>query len=189
VIIQDGVELTWSSILDIESYSIRIKQEDMTRIPEILQAVSAEQIAKMQANLANVWRRCASAVRRGAAGPGLQGCCMHCSRLEGRCGGAVKSCVLRCTCRHLWTGLRPYKDAVSKLLEQRKEATAKEPVKSQPAPLLDYDPAEDDALSTLMQVGAAGCLMCCACCAVPAVLCLLCPGGSMSTLTQMRLFS
>ena len=113
---------------------------------------------------------------------------MHCSRLEGRCGSAVKSCVLRCTCRHLWTGLRPYKDAVSKLLEQRKEATAKEPVKSQPAPLLDYDPAEDDALSTLMQVccwvPAVLCLLCCAC---RAVLCLLCPGGSMSTLMQIWL--
>ena len=71
---------------------------------------------------------------------------------------------------------------MNKLLEQRKEATAKEPIKSQPAPLLDYDPAEDDALSTLMQVHGmhlhALCLLrlpCCTCCGL---------AGSMSILVQ-----
>ena len=58
MIIQDGVELTWHAVLDIESYSIRIAQKDMDRIPEILKAVPKKDIARMQANLAKVWRRC-----------------------------------------------------------------------------------------------------------------------------------
>jgi hypothetical protein len=51
------VELTWHALLDIESYSVRIAQKDMERIPEILKAVSEQDIARMQANLAKVWRR------------------------------------------------------------------------------------------------------------------------------------
>ncbi len=62
MIIQDGVELTWHAVLDIESYSIRIAQKDMDRIPEILKAVPKKDIARMQANLAKVWRRCVCCV-------------------------------------------------------------------------------------------------------------------------------
>jgi hypothetical protein len=57
VIIQDGIELTWHSLLDIPSYSMRIAQKDMEKIPEILAAVSEGEVARMQANLALVWRR------------------------------------------------------------------------------------------------------------------------------------
>ncbi|PSC76174.1 exostosin-like glycosyltransferase [Micractinium conductrix] len=53
--------------------------------------------------------------------------------------------------RHMWTGYRPYGELARKLLDSRREATQQAEVKSQPAPALDYDPAEDDALATLMQ--------------------------------------
>lgn len=51
------MEVAWSSILDVDSYSIRILQKDMDRIPEILKAVPKAKIAQMQANIAKVWRR------------------------------------------------------------------------------------------------------------------------------------
>ena len=57
VLIQDGVEPTWSNLLDTGSYSVRILQKDMERVPEILQAISKEDVARMQANLGKVWRR------------------------------------------------------------------------------------------------------------------------------------
>lgn len=55
--VHDGVEPTWHSLLDIESYSIRVAQADMPRVPEILRAVPQEEIERMRANLAHVWRR------------------------------------------------------------------------------------------------------------------------------------
>ncbi|KAI3432296.1 hypothetical protein D9Q98_003856 [Chlorella vulgaris] len=109
VIIQDGIELTWHSLLDLPSYSMRIAQKDMQKIPEILAAVSEEQVARMQANLALVWRR------------------------------------------HIWTGYRPYGQQVRQLLEERRNKTNAAPLLSQPPPATDYNPGEDDALSTLMQ--------------------------------------
>ena len=57
VIIQDGVDMALSSLLDVEKYSIRVMQADITRIPEILQAVSKEEIARMQALIAKVAKR------------------------------------------------------------------------------------------------------------------------------------
>jgi hypothetical protein len=57
VLIQDGVEPTWSNLLDTASYSVRILQKDIPRVPDILQAISKDDIARMQANLGKVWRR------------------------------------------------------------------------------------------------------------------------------------
>ncbi len=51
------MEPTFSNLLDTEGYSVRILQKDMERAPEILEAISKEDIARMQANLAKVWRR------------------------------------------------------------------------------------------------------------------------------------
>lgn len=56
VLIQDGVEPTWSNLLDMKSYIVLL-QKDTERVPEILKAISQEDIARMQANLAKVWRR------------------------------------------------------------------------------------------------------------------------------------
>ena len=51
--------MSLSSLLDVEKYSIRVKQADITRIPEILKAVSKEEIARMQALIAKVAKRSA----------------------------------------------------------------------------------------------------------------------------------
>ncbi|PNH01148.1 putative glucuronoxylan glucuronosyltransferase F8H, partial [Tetrabaena socialis] len=56
VIIMDGVQAVFETILDLPSFSIRIAQKDMTRIIEILKAVSEERIKAMQDNLARVFR-------------------------------------------------------------------------------------------------------------------------------------
>ena len=56
--VHDGVEPTWHSLLDTESYSLRVAQADMPRVPEILKAVPQADIDRMRANLAKVWRRC-----------------------------------------------------------------------------------------------------------------------------------
>ncbi|PNH08222.1 putative glucuronoxylan glucuronosyltransferase F8H [Tetrabaena socialis] len=57
VIIMDGVQAVFETILDLPSFSIRIAQKDMTRIIEILKAVPEERIKAMQDNLARVWQR------------------------------------------------------------------------------------------------------------------------------------
>lgn len=57
VIIIDGVEQIWHSIMDIGSYSLRVPHKDMAHIPEILKAVSPEDVARMQSNVGKVWRR------------------------------------------------------------------------------------------------------------------------------------
>jgi hypothetical protein len=54
--------------------------------------------------------------------------------------------------RHIWTGYRPYGQQVRQLLEERRNKTNAAPLLSQPPPATDYNPGEDDALSTLMQV-------------------------------------
>lgn len=55
-------------------------------------------------------------------------------------------------CRHIWTGYRPYGSVAREMLNERRNATAAAPLLSRPAPLTDYNPAEDDAFSTLVQV-------------------------------------
>ncbi|KAL4856586.1 DNA-directed RNA polymerase II subunit RPB2 [Chlorella vulgaris] len=107
VLIHDEVEPSWNSLLAVETYSVRIAHKDMERVPEILRDFSEEEIARMQANVARVWRR------------------------------------------HIWTGYRPYNKMVEQLLTERRNGTA--PVLSRPQQPADYDPAQDDALDTLIQ--------------------------------------
>ncbi|KAL4856598.1 hypothetical protein ACK3TF_003049 [Chlorella vulgaris] len=49
------------------------------------------------------------------------------------------------------TRYRPYGQHVRQLLEERRNKTNAAPLLSQPPPATDYNPGEDDALSTLMQ--------------------------------------
>lgn len=57
VIIQDGVEVSWSSLLDLGKVSMRVEQKDMLRIPEILAAVPPERVEAMQRAIPAIWRR------------------------------------------------------------------------------------------------------------------------------------
>ncbi len=49
--------MSFSSILDVDAFSIRIAQKDMDNLPEILEAVSEERVKEMQRALALVWHR------------------------------------------------------------------------------------------------------------------------------------
>ena len=57
MVIQDGIEVAFSSLIDATQFSIRVAQADMFKIPEILKAIPEERVAEMQAALALVWRR------------------------------------------------------------------------------------------------------------------------------------
>ncbi|KXZ50759.1 hypothetical protein GPECTOR_15g444 [Gonium pectorale] len=57
VIIMDGVQVVFESILDVPSFSVRIAQKDMANIVDILKAVPADKVKAMQDNLAKVWMR------------------------------------------------------------------------------------------------------------------------------------
>jgi hypothetical protein len=58
VVIQDGVEMELSSLLDVGAFSLRVAQADMERLPQILEAVPQERVRELQAALWRVWHRC-----------------------------------------------------------------------------------------------------------------------------------
>ena len=170
--VHDGVEPTWHSLLDTESYSLRVAQADMPRVPEILKAVPQADIDRMRANLAKVWRRCAAsgaaAVAAVADAAGMHdGATLRCldrlPRRLRRLPAAPRAPHTHPWCRHVWTGYRPYGELVRGFLQGRKEQAAAEGrdgAQAAPGALpLDpdaYDPGQDDALATLMQAGAGG---------------------------------
>ena len=51
------VHVSFESILDAESYTVRIPEADCEKLPELLQAYTQKQIAAMQRNVAKVWQR------------------------------------------------------------------------------------------------------------------------------------
>ncbi len=57
VIIQDGVQLPYENVLDYESFSLRIPEDKLTRVPAVLRNVPPGVVKMMQANLAKVWYR------------------------------------------------------------------------------------------------------------------------------------
>ncbi|GLI62946.1 hypothetical protein VaNZ11_005800 [Volvox africanus] len=59
LVIMDEVHAVFESILDWESFSIRIREDDavLAAVPELLMSISPERLAKMQRNLARVWHR------------------------------------------------------------------------------------------------------------------------------------
>lgn len=57
VIIQDNITMAFETVLDFTSFSLRIPEADMARVPEILKAVPPDRVAQLQQGLAGVWRR------------------------------------------------------------------------------------------------------------------------------------
>jgi hypothetical protein len=51
------VHLGFESILDFDTFAIRIAEADMKRVPEILKAVPQEDITSKQRGLAVLWRK------------------------------------------------------------------------------------------------------------------------------------
>ena len=166
VMIHDSVEPSWASLLDTDSYTLRVAQADMARVPDILAAVPPADVERMRANLARVWRR--RAARSGAGG----GWARTAVRLHLSTPCLKPLLVLLCApsmppsaCRHLWTGYRPYGEMAQGIM--RKHAAAggngsggdstsgsesSGSSGSQVAPdAKTFDPGQDDALATLLQ--------------------------------------
>ncbi|KAG2501891.1 hypothetical protein HYH03_000389 [Edaphochlamys debaryana] len=57
LIVMDEVHGVYESILDYASFSIRIRESALEAVPDILNAVTPAQLAKMQRHLAKVWHR------------------------------------------------------------------------------------------------------------------------------------
>ena len=56
-VLQDDVEVSFHSAVDLSAFTIRIAQADVEKLPEILLAVSEERRDEMRQNLAHVWQR------------------------------------------------------------------------------------------------------------------------------------
>ncbi|KAG2501893.1 hypothetical protein HYH03_000391 [Edaphochlamys debaryana] len=61
LIVMDEVHAVYESILDYDSFSIRIRESALEAVPDILNAVTPAHLAKMQRHLAKVWHRFAYA--------------------------------------------------------------------------------------------------------------------------------
>lgn len=57
VIIVDNVDVSFESVLDYPSFTVRIPEADAEKLPEILQAVPEERRQEMRTALAKVWKR------------------------------------------------------------------------------------------------------------------------------------
>lgn len=53
----DDVHAVFESILDYATFSLRIREDQLEQLPQILLAVPEMVFKKMQANLATVWHR------------------------------------------------------------------------------------------------------------------------------------
>lgn len=143
VIIQDGIEMTFSNLVDVESFSIRIAHADIARIPQILRAVTPERIKAMKANLRKVWRRWLWAGELAAwLTPLLQPLQPQQSTPEGEAtdfSGASH------------VGMPWYRDEMQRMVDQHARnaslADASQPAREQKR----YDVWADDAWSTLLQ--------------------------------------
>ena len=56
--LQDNVDVSFDSAIDLSTFTLRIPQADAEKLPEILQAVPEERRQEMRRNMARVWQRC-----------------------------------------------------------------------------------------------------------------------------------
>ncbi|GFR52399.1 hypothetical protein Agub_g14911 [Astrephomene gubernaculifera] len=61
LVVMDGVHAVFESLLDWESFSLRIRESALEAVPELLEGVAPERLARLQRNLARVWHRFAYA--------------------------------------------------------------------------------------------------------------------------------
>eukprot|EP00798_Chlamydomonas_sp_ICE-L_P001799 gene1799-33219_t len=57
LVIMDNVHAVFESILDWDTFSLRINEASIPHIPKILKSISSHQISRMQRRLAQVWHR------------------------------------------------------------------------------------------------------------------------------------
>ena len=55
--LQDDIDVSFESIVDLSAFTVRIAQADAERLPEILLAIPQEKRQEMRAALARVWQR------------------------------------------------------------------------------------------------------------------------------------
>lgn len=53
--------------------------------------------------------------------------------------------------RYFYSGLKMFTPIVQGYLDERRESTKNAPILSQPPPLTDYNPAEEDAFATIIE--------------------------------------
>ncbi|PNH11823.1 putative glucuronosyltransferase [Tetrabaena socialis] len=63
VIIFDNVHVVFESILDIDSFAVRLPEVDVDRILEVLQALPERKVRSKQAHLGHAWHRCGAGLR------------------------------------------------------------------------------------------------------------------------------
>ncbi|KAK1288944.1 putative glucuronoxylan glucuronosyltransferase F8H [Acorus calamus] len=57
VIIQDGIFLPYENVIDYKSFAVRIKEEEIQQLVQILQGFNQTQIEFMLSNVRNIWQR------------------------------------------------------------------------------------------------------------------------------------
>jgi hypothetical protein len=57
IILQDGVHAPLESVLDYAAFSVRVPEQQVDLLPEILAAVPPKELRRMQRNLRRVWHR------------------------------------------------------------------------------------------------------------------------------------
>lgn len=60
--LQDNVHAVFESILDIDQFALRVKEDHVHDLPQILLAIPEEKIKRMQRRLARIWHRCGTVV-------------------------------------------------------------------------------------------------------------------------------
>lgn len=53
----DNVHAVYESILDWDQFSVRVREEALPHVPQILESISPDRVAAMQRKLARVWHR------------------------------------------------------------------------------------------------------------------------------------
>ena len=70
VIIMDDVDPVFGSILDVDSFAVRLPEERLKHIMEVLRSIPQAEVERKQRSLEKVWHRCAG---RDAARTGWTG--------------------------------------------------------------------------------------------------------------------
>jgi hypothetical protein len=80
VVIQDEVHADFESILDWDSFSLRVPEAMVEHLPIILKSVAPDRLARLQRNLQHVWHRWAAGAPLPAAARARASGCCACAR-------------------------------------------------------------------------------------------------------------
>ncbi len=57
VVVMDGVHAVFESILDWDSFGLRIRERSVEHLPEILMSIPEDKVLRMQRTLSRMWHR------------------------------------------------------------------------------------------------------------------------------------